>query len=43
VRAALTELGYGPEEVRDALRDLPEEGTVGDLLRAALKNLAVKA
>lgn len=42
VRAALTELGYGPEEVRDALSDLPEEGAVGDLLRAALKRLAVR-
>jgi Holliday junction DNA helicase RuvA len=42
VRAALTELGYGPEEVRDALSDLPDDGAVGDLLRAALKRLAVK-
>ena len=43
VRAALTELGYGPEEVRVALNDLPADGTIGDLLRAALKRLAVKA
>jgi Holliday junction resolvasome RuvABC DNA-binding subunit len=43
VRAALTELGYGPEEVRAALNDLPDDGTIGDLLRAALKRLAVKA
>jgi Holliday junction DNA helicase RuvA len=42
VRAALTELGYSAEEVRDALADLPDEGAVGDLLRAALKRLAVK-
>jgi Holliday junction DNA helicase RuvA len=42
VRAALTELGYGPEEVRDALADLPDDGEVGDLLRLALKRLAVK-
>ena len=42
VRAALTELGYGPEEVRAALSDLPADGPVGDLLRAALKHLAVK-
>jgi Holliday junction DNA helicase RuvA len=42
VRAALSELGYGPEEVRDALADLPDDGAVGDLLRAALKRLAVK-
>jgi Holliday junction DNA helicase RuvA len=42
VRAALTELGYSAEEVRDALADLPDEGAVGDLLRAALKRLAVR-
>ena len=42
VRAALTELGYSADEVRDALRELPDEGRVGDLLRAALKQLAVK-
>ena len=42
VRAALTELGYSTDEVRDALRELPDDGTVGDLLRAALKRLAVK-
>ncbi|MGZ4691396.1 MAG: Holliday junction branch migration protein RuvA [Acidimicrobiia bacterium] len=43
VRAALTELGYAPEEVRVALSELPSDGTIGDLLRAALKRLAVKA
>jgi Holliday junction DNA helicase RuvA len=43
VRAALAELGYGPDEMRVALADLPEDGTVGDLLRAALKRLAVRA
>ncbi len=43
MRAALTELGYGPDEVRAALNDLPADGTIGDLLRAALKRLAVKA
>jgi Holliday junction DNA helicase RuvA len=43
VRAALTELGYGPDEVRVALADLPADGTIGDLLRAALKRLAVRA
>jgi Holliday junction DNA helicase RuvA len=43
VRAALAELGYGPEEMRVALADLPDDGTVGDLLRAALKRLAVRA
>lgn len=43
VRAALTELGYAPEEVRAALADLPADGGVEDLLRAALKRLAVRA
>jgi Holliday junction DNA helicase RuvA len=42
VRAALTELGYGAEEVRDAMSDLPADGSVPDLLRAALKRLAVR-
>jgi Holliday junction DNA helicase RuvA len=41
VRAALAGLGYGPDEVGEALRDLPAEGEVEDLLRAALKQLAV--
>jgi Holliday junction DNA helicase RuvA len=43
VRAALTELGYGADEVRAALADLPAEGAVEDLLRDALRRLAVKA
>jgi Holliday junction DNA helicase RuvA len=43
VRAALTELGYSPEEVRVALSELPADGSIGDLLRAALKRLAVKS
>jgi holliday junction DNA helicase RuvA len=42
VRAALVELGYGPEEVRDALTDLPADGAVEDLLRTALKRLAAR-
>ena len=41
VRAALTGLGYAPDEVRDALSSLEAEGTVEDLLREALKTLAV--
>lgn len=41
VRAALAGLGYGADEVRDAVRELPEDGTVEDLLRLALKQLAV--
>ena len=40
VRAALTGLGYGPDEVTHVLRELPVEGEVEDLLRAALKLLA---
>ena len=43
VRAALTELGYAADEVRVVLADLPTDGAVEDLLRAALKQLAVKA
>ncbi len=42
VRAALTELGYGPDEVRAVLAGLPTEGAVEDLLRDALRRLAVK-
>ena len=41
VRAALAGLGYGPDEVREALRALPEDGDVDVLLRRALKALAV--
>jgi Holliday junction DNA helicase RuvA len=40
LRAALAGLGYGPDEVRDVLADLPEEGTLEDLLRGALRQLA---
>ena len=40
VRAALTELGYAPDEVRSVLADLPTDGAVEDLLRTALKQLA---
>ena len=41
VKAALASLGYGADEVRAALRELPEEGSVEHLLRAALRQLAV--
>ncbi|MBW8826519.1 MAG: Holliday junction branch migration protein RuvA [Acidobacteria bacterium] len=41
VREALTALGYGPEEVREALRDVPHEGDVQLLLKEALARLAV--
>jgi Holliday junction DNA helicase RuvA len=40
LRAALAGLGYGPDEVSLVLRELPVEGEVEDLLRAALKLLA---
>jgi Holliday junction DNA helicase RuvA len=36
VREALASLGYGPDEVREALRDLPDEGDAASQLRAAL-------
>lgn len=40
VGEALAELGYSPEEVRTALRALPSEGSVEELLRQALRALA---
>jgi holliday junction DNA helicase RuvA len=39
VRAALAELGYGPDEIRRAL-DAGQDGTVEELLRHALRELA---
>jgi len=41
LRNALAGLGYGPEEIRDALRRLPDHGDPSELLRAALQHLAV--
>jgi Holliday junction DNA helicase RuvA len=41
VRNALAALGYGVDEVREAVRSLPEDGSVEDLLRTALRQLAV--
>ena len=41
VRAALAGLGYAPDEVRDVVAQLPEDGSVKELLREALKLLAV--
>jgi Holliday junction DNA helicase RuvA len=41
VREALLGLGYGPDEIRTALRDLPEAGDSAALLRDALRRLAV--
>lgn len=40
VRAALDELGYSCDEVRDATSRLPDGGTVEELLTAALRQLA---
>lgn len=40
VRAALAGLGYGHDEVREALHTLPDEGSVEELLRRALRTLA---
>ncbi|MEY2436944.1 MAG: holliday junction helicase RuvA [Acidimicrobiaceae bacterium] len=41
VRDALAGLGYGPDEVREALTDLPDEGDVSLLLKLALQRLAM--
>ncbi|MDP9020767.1 MAG: Holliday junction branch migration protein RuvA [Actinomycetota bacterium] len=40
VRAALAALGYEPDEIAQALRDLPESDDVPTSLRAALSRLA---
>ncbi|MGA2036531.1 MAG: Holliday junction branch migration protein RuvA [Acidimicrobiales bacterium] len=40
VRAALIELGYGPDEIRRALDGIAPDGAVEDLLRQALRELA---
>jgi Holliday junction DNA helicase RuvA len=40
VRAALVELGYGPDEIRRALHDTPDDAAVEDMLRHALRELA---
>jgi holliday junction DNA helicase RuvA len=41
-RAALAELGYGPEEIRGALEGVREDVGVEDLLRLALRELAAR-
>jgi Holliday junction DNA helicase RuvA len=41
VREALTGLGYAPDEIRQALLDLPDGGDPAVLLRQALRRLAV--
>lgn len=40
VKIALSSLGYSNDEVREALRDLPEDGTEQELLRHALRAMA---
>ena len=40
VRTALAALGYGADEIRAAMAGLPADGTVEDLLRRALRELA---
>lgn len=40
VREALATLGYGPDEIREAVRDLPAEGDVAALLKQALTGLS---
>ncbi|MGI8809824.1 MAG: Holliday junction branch migration protein RuvA, partial [Acidimicrobiales bacterium] len=40
VRAALAGLGYGPDEVRSAVRALPTDGSVQELLTSALRQMA---
>jgi Holliday junction DNA helicase RuvA len=40
VRAALAGLGYGNDEIRQALAQLPVEGTIEEQLRTALRELA---
>ncbi len=41
VRDALAGLGYAPDEIRDALADVPDEGDVSLLLKQALQTLAL--
>ncbi|MFT6290177.1 MAG: Holliday junction DNA helicase RuvA [Ilumatobacter sp.] len=42
VREALAGLGYGTDEIRDVLRDLPSDSPSATLLRDALKSLGAK-
>lgn len=41
VREALAGLGYGPDEIRAAMKDLPTDGDASLLLKTALQRLAV--
>jgi Holliday junction DNA helicase RuvA len=40
VRAALASLGYGTDEIREAMALVPDEGDPADLLKLALRGLA---
>jgi holliday junction DNA helicase RuvA len=42
VREALAGLGYGPEEIRDALREVDTAGAASDVLRQALQVLGAR-
>ena len=42
VREALAGLGYGSDEIRDVIRELPSEGDAATLLRDALKALGAR-
>ena len=42
MREALAGLGYGPDEVREALRELPADTDAPSMLRDALKLLGAK-
>jgi Holliday junction DNA helicase RuvA len=41
VRDALAGLGYAPDEIREAVADMPDEGDVSLLLKQALQRLAL--
>jgi len=43
VREALSGLGYGPDEIQAAIKDLPAVGDASVLLKAALRKLAVNS
>lgn len=42
VRDALAGLGYAPDEIRDAMRELPETHTAEEMLRDALRMLGAR-
>ena len=42
VRAALSELGYGPDEIRQAVEGTEADVPVEEMLRQALRGLAAR-